>query len=389
MATNTDTPDKISLFPDQLSSLLSLARVLPARKYPVILALLHYLQRGSLKSTATRNQIEEFTGLKKRTIYTYIQEFERCGLIKQWRGPFNLKQKFYVVNLPVRQEVFDFYGMTTEPVCPPQEQAIPDDSKPSKSTVPIYPSPAQNTGMTRQTAPTGITDASSSQVSPQESSDFTFGDASDSGEYEAKDPVNNAPAGSESFFSDPLLDLLVHQVEEGRKDNTRLFRWLWSQNLLTYYPPTDGYRVEKELLQKRIGSLDELSAVLTAPVQPEYQWFVAEFLQCCHDNGYGAEDTSQEYAFEINVLLDSMLRPRYGGRAEWTPESMKAQLRYIIEEWTKLKSWKANLTTEPPAVPTLAFLVTDTAIWRAARERWSDENESKLSAIFDRFQTGV
>lgn len=137
MATNATVPNKIGLYPDQLSSLLSLARVLPARKYLVILALLHYLQGDSLKSTATRDQIEEFTGLKKRTIYTYIQEFDRLGLIKQWRGTFDLKQKFYRVNLPVREEVFDFYGKTDETVPYRQDTGKPDLPNPSNSPIQV------------------------------------------------------------------------------------------------------------------------------------------------------------------------------------------------------------------------------------------------------------
>jgi hypothetical protein len=84
MAQNANVPNKISLFPDQLISLLSLVRLLPARKYMVLLALLHYLQPDSLKSTATREQIKKFTGLGDRTIYSHIKEFVHCGLLKEW-----------------------------------------------------------------------------------------------------------------------------------------------------------------------------------------------------------------------------------------------------------------------------------------------------------------
>jgi hypothetical protein len=243
--------------------------------------------------------------------------------------------------------------------------------------------------MTSQTAPSDTTDASPFQVSPQESSNYTVGDVSDFGKYRAEDLMDNAPDASESFFSDPRLDLVVAQIEQGRKDSTRLFKWLKAQNMLTYYPPDDCYRVEKLLLRKQIDSLEDLNAILTAPVRPEYQWFVNEFLQHCTDNGYEAEDTSRAHAFEINILLDSMLRAGYGEKADWTVESMKAQLKNIIEEWPRLKTWKARITSEPPSVPTLEFLVTDKAIWQAARERCIHQNDAKLSAIFDRFQTGV
>ncbi len=84
---NGNAPERISLYPDQLASLMSLARVLPARKYLVLLALLRYLQADSLKSTATREQIEELTGVRKRTIYTYLQEFEECGLHQAMERP--------------------------------------------------------------------------------------------------------------------------------------------------------------------------------------------------------------------------------------------------------------------------------------------------------------
>jgi hypothetical protein len=368
MATNATVPNKITFYPDQLRSLLFLARVLPARKHLVILALLHYLQGDSLKSTATREQIEEFTGLKKRTIYTFIKEFEKCGLIKQWRGPFDLKQKFYRVNLPVSDSVFEFYGMTTQTVSRPKEQVIPDGSNRSKSLVQVNLSTAPDTGVTPQAATSASDTPSIAAETHPDPSDIT--DA------------------SESFFGDPRLDLLVRQVEEGRKNGTRLFRWLKSQDLLLYWPPTDGYRVEKELLGKKVKSVEDLNAILAAPVRPEYQWFVAGFLQCCRDNGYEAEDTSKAHAFDINILLDSMLRAGYGGRAEWTAESIKAQLKHIIEEWPRLKTWQARLTVEPPSVPTLEFLVMDKAIWQAAKEKLISRNEAELSALFDRLETG-
>jgi hypothetical protein len=137
MATNANVPDKISLYPDQLASLLSLVRLLPLRKYAVLLALLHYVQADSLKSTATRDQIKKFTGLGDRTIYTHIQEFVKCGLLKEWRGPFDLKQKFYRFNLPVSNEVLEFYEKTDARTSRKRTTERPDTSIPSHPVVQV------------------------------------------------------------------------------------------------------------------------------------------------------------------------------------------------------------------------------------------------------------
>ncbi len=422
MASNGNAPNKICLYPDQLTSLLSIARVLPSRKYAVLLALLHYLQGDSLKSTATRKQMIEQTGLKDRTIYTYIKEFEACGLVKAWRGPFETKQKFYRVNLPAPDRVFEFYGEAEKEV----KSSWKSRSKSNQVVQSIsYSSPALSVldgedVILKVESPDGdgysdesLHDSSSSEDLPLPSDDLqTPPDASpapkdfpvtslqgsssdllsskERSHESMTESIENAYHQSESFFDDPRLDLLVAQIEEGRKDGTLLFRWLKSQNLLTYWPPTDSYRVEKEMLRRAVKTLDDLNAILTAPVKPEYQWFVEEFLQVCRDNGYDVTDTSQTLALEINMFLDSMLKPESRhGKSLWTASSLKVQLKMMIQEWKKLPTWKQlRLPIEPPSVPSLEFFVTNRVVWEAARERCIEEQETKMLNFLEQFETG-
>ena len=90
----------------------------------------------------------------------------------------------------------------------------------------------------------------------------------DSGNYAIYGPYND-DAPSESCFTDPRLDLLANQVEQGRKDSTIVFQWLKSEHMITYWPPTDSYRVDRQLFGKRVQTLEELHAILTAPVRPD------------------------------------------------------------------------------------------------------------------------
>jgi len=202
-------------------------------------------------------------------------------------------------------------------------------------------------------------------------------------------PLDEANECSEPFFDDPHLGLLVAQVEQGRKDGTRLHRWLKAENLLTYWPPDDTYRVDKQLLRQKVKTLEQLNALLTAPVRAEHKWFVNEFLQCCAENDYQAEDTSGVLSFEINLLLDSMLRPGYRGKALWTTESIRAQIKMIIEQWRELATWsQLRLAINHSSEPTLQFLVTNKAVWEAARERWNEENDAKIMQVLERMESG-
>jgi hypothetical protein len=103
------TNGKLQLFPDQLISLLHLAQVLPANRLKVLCALIEHLEMGTLKSDATQKQIKEMTGLSFKTIQRYIKQFRDVGLLKQWRGKYELKQCFYRLNLPVTEEILEFY----------------------------------------------------------------------------------------------------------------------------------------------------------------------------------------------------------------------------------------------------------------------------------------
>jgi hypothetical protein len=277
MAVNGNAPEKICLYPDQLASLISLARVLPERKYAVLLVLLRYLRGDSLTSTATREQIEELTGVRKRTIFTYLQEFEECGLIKQWRGPFETKQKFYRINLPVSDTVFEFYGKTAEPAVIPQaagrkvspaqprsvgqkamsvfqgptetivhaESSIVDE--PRKGIVAQVPSADFSEDFPAPFLPNAPQTPPAAPSNPIESADLSsLQDLSQGARAElasdedkgfgacAIDSPEHDDDASGPYFSDPRLDLLIDQIEKGRKHGTRVFRWFQSQNILTY-----------------------------------------------------------------------------------------------------------------------------------------------------------
>ena len=301
--------------------------VLPPRKSSVLVALLHYLREDSLTSTATREQIKERTGLSKGTIYTIIREFAGCGLLTQWRGPFNVKQKFYRLTLPVTDEVFEFYGhaeasgvipratrkkkapshprfeihkassvlqdteeeilqAAVSAVDSPGSSIVVQDSSDIVAEAPLPSSPPDapvmmleaKTDLTASAQPL-LQDPFQEPDSDVPGSDYKGGGAC------AIDPPEHDDDAPGPYFSDPRLDLLIDQIELGRKHGTRVFRWFQSQNILTYWPPTDSYRVERHMLREKVKSLDELNAILTAPVRPEYQWFVTAFLEVCRDNG--------------------------------------------------------------------------------------------------------
>ena len=428
MATSGNTPDKISLYPDQLTSLLSLARVLPARKYAVLMALLSYLEGNSLKSTATREQVKELTGLGKRTIYSHIREFEKCGFIKAWRGPFETKQKFYKINLPVAADVLEFYGGAKAKIillqtdgkedgkdddmseigfvaqsAPPVVQDVKDtilsaqlpisnsarqDSsrEASPEIVPSCSEDVLRVPADVSTTASDSTDLLTQDVPRDPCSDFagTHDKRPCEPETDSLDANHDLP---ESFFDDPRLDALVAQVERAPKFDTRLLKWFKSENLLTYWPPTDSYRVEKQLLRDKVNSLDELNAILTARVREDYEWFVSGFLQCCSDNGYEVKDTSKAFSFEINMLLDVMLNPARRDRALWTTESVRAQMKMIIEEWSTLMTWtQLSLPIKQPSEPTLEFFITNPALWQAARERWTEQNEAKVLRLLEEIE---
>ncbi len=423
---NISTSGNICLTPDQLASLVAIARVLPHSRYVVFLALLYYLRADSMISTATREQIKIMSGLGYRTIYTCIQEFEQCGLVKAWRGPFEVKQKFCRINLPAPDEVVTFFGgakqggtsfrVDGEEIDPDQtgsavgetiselqdaegkivqpEFSIVDgcnggvvqDFSDIASTDPLQSTLAD--------APPTISEASTHSADPPDLLPMQSPSQIGTADLPGSDSAGLADAAidlqdhdhgtSGPFFDDPRIDILVDQIEQGRKQGTRLFKWLKAENILTWWPPTDSCRVEKQLLKQKVQTLDQLTAILSAPVRPEYRWFVTEFLQCCHENGYEVEDTSQVYALEINALLDGILRPAYQGRPLWTKESVKTQLRTMIEDWTGLRGWpQLPISVERPTVPTLKFFVTNQVVWESARQRLAEQSEVKILKIFE------
>jgi hypothetical protein len=110
MVAETGEVHKVYLRSNQLASLLKLANVMPSSKLLILIALIQHLQQGTLKSVATREEIRASTDLSLSTIHRCIKEFISLGLISSWRGPFELKQCFYKIHLPVPDDVMDFYG---------------------------------------------------------------------------------------------------------------------------------------------------------------------------------------------------------------------------------------------------------------------------------------
>ena len=300
---------QISLTPDQLTSLISIASVMPVNRRAVLLAILSHTQPNTLKSSATREQIKHQTGLGLRTIYSCIKEFEACDLIKTWRGPFETKQKFYRINLPAPHSVFEYYGepdatkkkrpmaanpleidqiiedqgRLKEPLCKNTvsetntgnlvtvgedvKGAFYQDCSGSPSAEPQRTGSSEASGL----LPEASTDLAeiSEPASYQELAQDTASDISDNYDFDGSvmDPTDSVDDHSEPYFDDPLLDLLVAQVEQGKKLGARVHKWLQSQNFVSYWPPDDNYRVERRLLLKKARTLDELNTILTAPVR--------------------------------------------------------------------------------------------------------------------------
>ena len=295
MATNATVPNRISLYPDQLRSLLSLARVLPARKYLVILALLNYLQGDSLKSAATREQIVEFTGLKKRTIYTYIQEFERCGLIKQWRGPFEVKQMFYRINLPVRQEVFDFYGKPYETI--PSDHSIPSNS-------PI---------------PAGLSEAHDADALPVPDAGETVSAQEEGMSEMTTDTETLAPAGE--TVTQTVLDPRIVQVLDRKAtgDGNVIVKFLKRQGLFRINN-FGTVRIDREgllsyLLERDANSLEGFSRLVAEfKSSPQFNLPPDEDLQIdLHNNFFDYPYGAQWFWEECRVKDDNGLLLREGG----------------------------------------------------------------------------
>lgn len=146
--------------------------------------------------------------------------------------------------------------------------------------------------------------------------------------------------------------------------------------------------MERQLLCQTVKTWDEINAILISPVRPEYQWFVTSFLEGCRDNGYEPQDTSRVFSLEINMLLDAMLRPARQGRALWSAESMKAQLKTMLTQWARLRTWpQLRISVEQPLEPTLEFFVTNKHVWEAAREKWIEESEAKTLALLQKWET--
>jgi hypothetical protein len=120
----------LGLTRDDLASLLLLANNLPINQRKVLSGLLQYIEPGTWKSSATREQLRQATGLSLKTIYRFIKDFEDHGLLKQWQGPRGVNQHFYRINLPIPAPVLAFYrkahtgkiGKTAKMVVEPQDQ---------------------------------------------------------------------------------------------------------------------------------------------------------------------------------------------------------------------------------------------------------------------------
>lgn len=353
--------------------------LLPKAFKPYGTQFLYYLLFADHKEVwASHKKLEAVLGFSVRTVIRTIAQLEGLGIlsVKRFQGT---EVNRYRLNQDV---LANFLSQISD--------VLVQDSSSIASEDPLSSFPPDGLQVPPEASadPADFSEVSSLQdLSQDASSDIAGNDDKNSGEPEI-DLSGNGNDPSESYFDDPRLDLLVAQIEKAPKLDTRLLKWIKSENLLTYWPPTDSYRVEKQLLRQKVTTLDDLNAILTSPVRPEYQWFVTEFLQVCRDNGYEVKDTSQAFALEINLLLDSMLRPARQGKGLWTAESIRAQLKTMIEEWPKLGTWtQLRLPIEQPSEPNLEFFITNPAVWQAARERWIDEKDAKLLALLQRLES--
>ena len=220
---------------------------LPTSRYAVLLGLLHYLQEDSLKSTATRDEIKKFTGLGERTIYTCVREFVECGLINEWRGPFQLKQKFYRINLPAPDSVFEFYGSRKESVSRSQRQSTPNDSKRSNSIIQVDLSAAP-------AASTALTDCS--DAAPTQEVDMT----------QITNDANNLPLTAET---EPALDPGIAQIldlKAGEGGNNLVMEFLTQRGFI-HTGGFDGIQIDRDrllayLLDKDANTVKGFSALL-------------------------------------------------------------------------------------------------------------------------------
>lgn len=357
--------------------------LLPKSYKPYCTQLLFYLLFADHKEVwASHKKLEAVLGFSVRTVIRTVAQLEELGIlsVKRFQGG---EVNRYKLNLDALSSFLSRYSTVNGS----SEEISPGDSSSTSSEDPLPSSPPDGL----QIPPDASIDVTEStylpsiqDLSQDASSDLAGNDGKNSGEPEI-DLLGNGNEPSESFFDDPRLDLLVAQIEKAPKLDTRLFKWLKSENLLTYWPPTDSYRVEKQLLTQKAKTLDELNAILTSPVRLEYEWFLSEFLQCCRDNGYEVKDTSRAFTLEINIFLDGMLNRQ--GKASWTTASIKAQLKTMIEEWPKLGAWaQLRLPVEQPPEPTLEFFITNPAVWQAARERWIDEKDANVLRFLERIE---
>ncbi|GEM_PF-4721032 len=167
MSTGTQT----WFYKDQLDSLLVLAGIMPPKKLSVLRSLMKFLQPDTLKSTATREQIRNDTGLGLSTIYRYIREFIAIGLLNQWRGPFDKKQCYYRLNLPVASSVLEFYARS------PRKTATESSEQVAGSLVHHEVGPERRAHVSHQEVAERSTTLSSCQVDhPDEAENLSAGE---------------------------------------------------------------------------------------------------------------------------------------------------------------------------------------------------------------------
>jgi hypothetical protein len=340
MKNNGNTLDKISLYPDQLTSVLSLARVLPASRYAVLLALIHYLQEDSLKSTATRDEIKKFTGLGERTIYTCIREFVEYGLIKEWRGPFELKQKFYRINLPAPDSVFEFYGSRKESVSRPRQQSTPNDSKPSNSIIQVDlpAAPAANS--------TALTDCS--DAAPTQEVDMT----------QVTTDSNNLSLTAET---EPALDPRIIQILDlkATEDGNVIVKFL-KRHGLSHTNNFGTVRIDREgllrfLLESGANTLEGFSRLVREfQASPQFDLPPDEDLQIDLHNSFFHYPYGAQWFWEhCRTRDDNGFRLREGGFGANLLTFMAAHgLKSVGDIVQKVAEMNEKLRPRPPAPET-------------------------------------
>jgi hypothetical protein len=110
---------------------MELANVLSESEAKVLCGLIRKLRHelGMWKSDATRRELKESTGLSFKTIQRSIKKFGEFGVLWQWRGPYEVKQCFYNLYLPVPESALESFRQMRKKQLPKEAPSKSSDHK--------------------------------------------------------------------------------------------------------------------------------------------------------------------------------------------------------------------------------------------------------------------